>query len=62
MAVLEMQVAAQNASNEKILKELQGIRAELTRYKGFIGGISFVISGVVVVVGLAKGWILGVGR
>lgn len=60
--MLESRMADQVASNEKILAELQAIRAELTRYKGFIGGISFVVSGVVVVIGLAKGWLLGVGR
>lgn len=38
------------------VKYLQG---EITRYKGFVGGIAFVLSGVVTALTLFKGWLFG---
>lgn len=38
------------------------LRGEITRYKGFVGGIAFILSGVVTALALAKGWIFGTGK
>ncbi len=38
------------------VKDLQG---EITRYKGFVGGIAFVLSGVVTALTLFKSWLFG---
>lgn len=32
--------------------EVQGMREEFSRYKGFVGGIAFVIGGMITVAGL----------
>lgn len=40
----------------KAVRDLQG---EITRYKGFVGGIAFILSGVVTALTLFKGWIFG---
>ena len=59
VAVLEEQQRQQAESNAKILGEIREIRSELTRYKGFIGGVSFVFSCIVVFLSIFKGWIFG---
>lgn len=44
-------------------RAVDDLRSEMTRYKGFVGGIAFVLSGVVAALGIAisafKGWIWG---
>lgn len=35
------------------------LKSEITRYKGFVGGIAFILSGVVTAIGLFKGWAFG---
>ena len=45
LAVLEAAHGALTENQESILAELKEIRSELTRYRGFVGGVSFVVSG-----------------
>jgi chromosome segregation ATPase len=69
MARLETQVQAlrddlrelsEEASEErKELHELmRAMRSEITHYKGVIGGIALVISGIGIVLGALKAWFL----
>lgn len=44
IAVLETKVTTLEAQNSSILTKLDGISAQLSRQKGFIGGMLFVIS------------------
>lgn len=43
---------------EDLCEEVKIMREELTRYKGMLGGIAMVFSGIAVVLGLAKDWLL----
>lgn len=58
IAVLEAEVRAMKANQEDILQCMQGIRDELTRYKGFIGGIAFMVSALGVALTIFREWII----
>ena len=58
IAVLEAEVKALKKEQDKILDCVQNIHAEMVRYKGFLGGIAFLASGVVVFISLFKDWLL----
>lgn len=58
IAVLEAEVRAMKEHQDEILKVMQGIRDEMTRYKGFIGGIAFVVSCVGVALTVFKDWVI----
>lgn len=47
IAVLESKIEAVEAKQNDILKGLQTIHTEMTKYKGFLGGVVFLASGVV---------------
>lgn len=59
VAVLETRVEDSLVLQGRILSELKGIHGELTKYKGFIGGVLFVISGIITLLLLLKGWLFG---
>ena len=44
IAKLELAAENQEKTNEEILKKLNQITTEMTRYKGFLGGIAFFAS------------------
>lgn len=56
IAVLEAEVAALKEDQRDILKCLHEIKDEMTRYKGFLGGIAFLLSGVTIAISLFKDW------
>jgi hypothetical protein len=58
IAVLEAEVEALKNDQEDILKCLHEIKDEITRYKGFLGGVAFLLSSLTVAVGMFKDWIL----
>ena len=58
IAVLEQRMRAQEDGTTAILTELRGIRDEMTRYKGFMGGVAFIASGMAILAGLFKEWVL----
>ena len=41
---------------------VSALRDEITRYKGFVGGIAFVLSGVVTALALFKGWLFNTDK
>jgi hypothetical protein len=56
VAVLEANHETMMSLQQQALTELKAVREELTRYKGFVGGITFIISCVVVSLGIIKDW------
>lgn len=58
IAVLEAEVEALKANHKEILNCIHGVRDEMTRYKGFLGGVAFLASGVGVFLSLFKDWMI----
>ena len=58
IAVLEAEVRELKRDQQEILQCMHSIRDEMTRYKGFLGGIAFLASGVGIFLTLFKDWIL----
>lgn len=55
------QIHQEDLAFRKELKDsLSALKTEITHYKGIIGGITLVISGLFALVAIAKGWIFGV--
>lgn len=57
IAVLEAEVQGLKEDRAEILTCLHSIRDEMTRYKGFLGGVAFLASGVAVFLTIFKDWI-----
>lgn len=57
IAVLEAEVRSLKEEQDKILDCVQNIHAEMVRYKGFLGGIAFIASGIGIFLTLFKDWI-----
>lgn len=57
IAVLEAEVKSLKQEQDKILDCVQNIHAEMVRYKGFLGGIAFITSGIVVFLSFFKEWL-----
>ncbi len=57
IAVLESEVEALKEDQREILKCMHEIKDELTRYKGFLGGIAFLVSGLGVLFTIFREWI-----
>lgn len=57
IAVLESEVKALKEHQEDILVVMHEIKGEMTKYKGFLGGIAFIVSGLGVAITLGKDWI-----
>lgn len=58
IAVLEAEVEALKKDQQDILVCLHEIKDEITRYKGFLGGVTFLLSALTVALGMFKDWIL----
>jgi hypothetical protein len=59
IAVLEAEVETLKASQREILDCMHSIRDEMTRYKGFLGGVAFIASGVGIFLTIFRDWVLG---
>jgi len=57
-AVLEVKVQELQDNHDEMLKLMHEIKDEMTRYKGFLGGIAFIASGVGIFLTLFKDWII----
>lgn len=57
-AVLETKVTALEDNHAEMLKIMHEIKDEMTRYKGFLGGIAFLISALGVALTVFKEWII----
>lgn len=58
IAVLEAEVKGLKEDQAEILKLMHEVKDEMTRYKGFLGGVAFIASGVGIFLTLFKDWIL----
>lgn len=58
VVALEVQVKEIKDDLDEILKELKEVNGQLTKYKGFIGGITFIVGGIPVIWTLGKDWFL----
>lgn len=56
-AVLETKVTALEDNHAEMLKIMHEIKDEMTRYKGFLGGVAFLISCFGVAMTVFKEWI-----
>lgn len=56
VAVLEEQNRYDKATIDRLTNRVTYIERELNRYKGFIGAITLIASGLVTVIGLFGGW------
>lgn len=56
-AVIETKVADLEDNHEELLKLMHEIKDEMTRYKGFLGGVAFIASGIGIFLTLFKDWI-----
>lgn len=58
IAVLENKVDDLQDNHEELLKLMHEIKDEMTKYKGFLGGIAFIASGIGIFLTLFKDWLL----
>jgi hypothetical protein len=58
IAIVETKVSSLEDNHAEMLKIMHEIRDEMTRYKGFLGGIAFLVSCLVVAVSMFKEWII----
>lgn len=58
VVVLENEVSNLKEDLKEILKTVKEIDEQMTRYKGFLGGITFVVSAIGVFWSFGKDWIL----
>lgn len=50
-------IEALEAQNVEILRIVNDIRSELTRYKGFLGGVVFVVGALITILDLFKDYL-----
>ena len=58
IAVLETKAFANSEEHQKMLEKLDSVDSTLKRYKGFVGGILFVLSGIWVILSMFKEWLI----
>ena len=58
MVVLETKVDTLEDSHKELLKLMHEIKDEMTRYKGFLGGLAFLASGIGIFLTVFKDWLL----
>ena len=58
MAVVETKVETLEDNHKELLKLMHEIKDEMTRYKGFLGGLAFIASGIGIFLTLFKDWII----
>jgi hypothetical protein len=58
IAIIETKVETLEENHKEMLRLMHEIKDEMTRYKGFLGGIAFLASGMVIFITLAKEWII----
>jgi hypothetical protein len=58
IAILETKVNNLQDNHDEMLKLMHDIKDEMTRYKGFLGGIAFIASGIGIFLTLFKDWLL----
>ena len=57
LAIIETKVEDLEDSHKELLKIMHEIKDEMTKYKGFLGGVAFIASGIGIFLTLFKDWI-----
>lgn len=57
LAIIETKVEDLEENHKELLKLMHEIKDEMTRYKGFLGGVAFIASGIGIFLTLFKDWI-----
>lgn len=57
LVVVETEIDTLKDNHKEMLKIMHEIKDEMTRYKGFLGGIAFLVSCLGVAFGIFKEWI-----
>jgi len=57
IAVIETKVEDLEQNHKELLKLMHEVKDEMTRYKGFLGGVAFIASGVGIFLTVFKDWI-----
>lgn len=57
LAVVETEIETLKDNHKEMLKIMHEIKDEMTRYKGFLGGIAFLVSCLGVALTVFKDWI-----
>ena len=57
LIIIETKVEDLEDNHKELLNLMHEIKDEMTRYKGFLGGIAFLASGVGIFLTLFKDWI-----
>jgi len=57
IAVVESKVENLEDSHKELLKLMHEVKDEMTKYKGFLGGIAFLASGVGIFLTVFKEWV-----
>ncbi len=58
VAALEARVDSVEETQQQILSEVRAIHEEMTKYKGMVGGMAFLVTCLVTAFSLAKDWIV----
>jgi hypothetical protein len=58
IAVIETKVEDLEQNHKELLKLMHEVKDEMTRYKGFLGGVAFIASGIGIFLTLFKDWII----
>lgn len=57
LAVAEAEIEALKGGQKEMLQCMHELKDEMTRYKGFIGGVAFLTSCLAVAAGIFREWI-----
>ena len=57
IAVIETKVEDLEENHAELLKLMHEIKDEMARYKGFLGGVAFLASGIGIFLTVFKDWI-----
>ncbi len=57
IAVVETKIATLEDNHAEMLRVMHEIKDEMTRYKGFLGGVAFLVSCLGVALTVFKDWI-----
>ena len=58
LAIIETKVEDLEENHKEFLKLMHEVKDEMTRYKGFLGGVAFIASGIGIFLTLFKDWII----
>lgn len=58
LAVIETKVEDLEQNHKELLILMHEIKDEMTKYKGFLGGVAFIASGIGIFLTLFKDWII----